>query len=440
MKRFITHHGVCLSVICSKRLSMLQSAVGHRENTEAVRWRISVTMNTLEDVPFQTPLGPLEEQARMVTAPDVTIPACHRILRETEYGFNLEKWILTGQQPVCQAPSCPPYWLMFSSPQESRRANRRCIDSLAWSLRPRSHSLSSADARRLHHRTVRFFIPDSEDEDGYHEDNEGSSTEDAPHPFKSGQRPWSAAPKDRVSRVKDTRPGPSTHHCKPDSPQGLRGHRGAFPSSQDCRQPPRALEKHRSQQASPTPHGQKTGKKRQRSLGSVGRKYSQNTPPARPSLSGLQQQQRPSSAGPVVKNRRQKTLRTRYSHGVYFDSAELLTALSQEERELLETITENGYPLHTAILALQKTGYRSPEKILKYLVASDRLCELGYDEAQVEEALEMFQNCESKAAEFLRLLTQFNEMGFQQSAIKEVLLVHENHRERALEELMTRMA
>lgn len=45
-----------------------------------------------------------------------------------------------------------------------------------------------------------------------------------------------------------------------------------------------------------------------------------------------------------------------------------------------------------------------------------------------------------QAAEFLHLLTQFNEMGFQQSAIKEVLLVHGNHRERALEELMTRMA
>lgn len=45
-----------------------------------------------------------------------------------------------------------------------------------------------------------------------------------------------------------------------------------------------------------------------------------------------------------------------------------------------------------------------------------------------------------QAAEFLRLLAQFNEMGFQQSAIKEVLLVNENHRERALEELMTRMA
>lgn len=45
-----------------------------------------------------------------------------------------------------------------------------------------------------------------------------------------------------------------------------------------------------------------------------------------------------------------------------------------------------------------------------------------------------------KAAEFLHLLNQFNEMGFQQNAIKEVLLVHENHRERALEELMTRPA
>lgn len=45
-----------------------------------------------------------------------------------------------------------------------------------------------------------------------------------------------------------------------------------------------------------------------------------------------------------------------------------------------------------------------------------------------------------QAAEFLHLLNQFHEMGFQQNAIKEVLLVHENHRERALEELMTRMA
>ncbi|XP_044050404.1 ubiquitin-associated protein 1-like isoform X2 [Siniperca chuatsi] len=393
-------------------------------------------MNTLEDVPFQTLLGPLEEEVQLVTAPDITIPSCHRILRDTEYGFNLEKWILSWQQPARQAPSCPPYWLMFSSPQESRRTNRRNSDTWTPSPRPRSHSLNSVDTRWLHHRTAKFLISDSEDEDGYFDDNEGSSTEDARHPIKSRERPRSAAPKDPLSRVKDMHLGPSTHHCKPDSPRSLRAHRGTLSSPQDCR---RALEQHRSQQASPIPQGQNKSKKRQRSLGPVGRKYSQNTPPARPSPCRMQQQ-RPSSAGPVLKNRRQ-ALRTGGSPGVFFDSAaELLSALSQEERELLETITERGYPLRTAILALQKTCYHNPEKILKYLVASDHLCELGYDEAQVEEALEMFQNCESKAAEFLRLLTQFNEMGFQQSAIKEVLLVHENNRERALEELMTRMA
>lgn len=59
-----------------------------------------------------------------------------------------------------------------------------------------------------------------------------------------------------------------------------------------------------------------------------------------------------------------QALRTGGSCGLFFDSAaELLSALSQEERELLETITERGYPLRTAILALQKTGYRSPEKV-----------------------------------------------------------------------------
>ncbi|XP_071752746.2 uncharacterized protein LOC139909511 [Centroberyx gerrardi] len=414
-------------------------------------------MNSLEDVPFQTPLGSLAEpmkQLELVTAPDITIPDYLQMLQDNKYVFNLENWVLTGvrgvycrgARPVCRAlrggasPSCPPYRLMFSSPQESRWASRWSSDLWAPAPRPRSHSLSSADTRCLPRRTVKFLISDSEEEGGYSEDNEGSSTEDAPHPPKSRERPRSAAPKDPVSRVKNLHLGTSTHHCRPVSPLSLGGHRRASETSaafQNCR-PLSALEQHRSQQASPLRQAQKNCKKKQRPVNTNG-KYSQNIP-VMPSLSRLQQT-RPSSAGPVVRNRRQKTLRTGVSHGVFFDfSAELLSALSQEERELLEAVTEKGYPLRTAILALQKTGYRSPEKILNFLVASNRLCGLGYDEAQVDEALEMFQNCESKAAEFLRLLTQFNEMGFQQSAIKEVLLVHENHREKALEELMTRMA
>lgn len=46
-------------------------------------------MNMLEDVPFQTPLGPLQEDFQMVTAPDVTVPNCHHILRETEVTYLL---------------------------------------------------------------------------------------------------------------------------------------------------------------------------------------------------------------------------------------------------------------------------------------------------------------------------------------------------------------
>ncbi|KAL6106602.1 ubap1l [Pungitius sinensis] len=371
----------------------------------------------MNGVPFHNLLGPLEEE-ELVTAADITLPDCHRILGDTRYGFNLEKWILAWQQPVCQAPSCPPYWLMFSSDRTAGDARRR-------SGRPRSHSLNSGDTRRLHQRAVRFHTSDSEDEGGYCEDNEASSTEESPRPVRSRERPRSAAPRDQLSRVKDMHFGHS-----------VRDHRGSLPSLQDSRAP----EQQRSPQAtSPLPHGQHSSNKKQRCRGAAGRKFSQNTPAA-PSPC-RQQQQRPSSAGPAFKKCTEKAPRTGGSRGIFFDSAaELWSALSQEERELLETVTERGYPLRTAILALQKTGYHCPEKILKYLVASERLCQLGYHEAQVEEALEMFQNCESKAAEFLCLLTQFNEMGFQQNAIKEVLLVHENHRERALEELMTRMA
>lgn len=367
-------------------------------------------MNTLEDVPFQTYLGPLQDGIPRITAPEISKLDCEQLLKETQYEFSLEKWIL-GQQLTAPVPSCPPHWLLFGSPQGNRR--------LSLSPRPRSYSLNSSDSWQ-HRRTVKFLLCESDEEDNYHEESSWVKME----------RPRSTAPRDPICRVKDLHEGPG----RAKSPQGLKSHRSSLPSLHECR--PTSAEKQQIQQVSPLTH--KNSKKRRRSLGSLTRKYSPNTAPVgdRRLL-----QQRPSSAGPVVKNHRQKALSPSAYSGAFLDTAaELLSALTEEERELLQTITQKGYTLRRAILALQRTGYRSPEKILRYLVANDRLCQLGYDEGQVEEALEMFQNCENKAAEFLQLLTQFNEMGFQQSAIKEVLLVHENHREKALEELMTRMA
>uniref|UniRef100_A0A8C2UCH0 Ubiquitin associated protein 1 like n=1 Tax=Coturnix japonica TaxID=93934 RepID=A0A8C2UCH0_COTJA len=125
------------------------------------------------------------------------------------------------------------------------------------------------------------------------------------------------------------------------------------------------------------------------------------------------------------------------SHKAKPDSAaDLLSALSQEERDLIEPVIALGYPARKAILTLQKTGRQSLGQFLGYLRACDRLLKQGYEEGQVEEAMEMFQYSEKKAAEFLHLLAQFHDMGFQQNEIKEVLLLCGNQRDKALEELM----
>ncbi|KAK2103187.1 Ubiquitin-associated protein 1-like [Saguinus oedipus] len=117
-------------------------------------------------------------------------------------------------------------------------------------------------------------------------------------------------------------------------------------------------------------------------------------------------------------------------------AADLLSALSQEEQDLIGPVVALGYPLQRAIIALQKTGRQSLSQFLSYLSACDRLLRQGYEEGLVDEAMEMFQFSESQAGEFLRLWEQFSDMGFQQDRIKEVLLVHGNRREQALEELV----
>lgn len=71
---------------------------------------------------------------------------------------------------------------------------------------------------------------------------------------------------------------------------------------------------------------------------------------------------------------RPQVLRSGAKCGPFLDSAaDLLSALSLEERELLESVTERGYPLRTAVLALQKSGYRSAEKVRTADVPNHRL-------------------------------------------------------------------
>ncbi|XP_031142751.1 ubiquitin-associated protein 1-like [Sander lucioperca] len=376
----------------------------------------------MDGVPLKMPQSVSQEVKEDV---EVIVPDYLSTLQDTEYKFHLENWVLTGLQSGFSSqlrpqlsssglqPSCPPYWMMFSSPQQSRLASRHCSDYWEPNPRQRSHSLNPAVLRTT------LAISDSED-DG-ESAAEKAKIRLSVKGSSGGERP--AALCQRAQR---------------------RAQRAFVP---DLLHPPACL--------SSLPH-QRRKNLRQCSLSGLdtSRQPDPNTYSQSKSLS--------SHRTPTTRANTIDGLPSTYSHTIARtplgpdccpaglrpldlsshgsdSSAELLSALSPEERELLGAITARGYPLRTAIIALQRAG-QSQDQVLSYLVACDHLCQLGYDMALVEEALEMFQNCETKAKEFLHLLSQFNEMGFQQNAIKEVLLVHENHRERALEELMMRVA
>lgn len=85
-------------------------------------------------------------------------------------------------------PSCPPYWLLFSSPQE-RRSVHLCRKGLCdKGHRQRSQSLNSADLQRRHLSRTHFLVDNSAHEAaGYSEDDEGSSAEEDRH-FRSQSR------------------------------------------------------------------------------------------------------------------------------------------------------------------------------------------------------------------------------------------------------------
>lgn len=51
------------------------------------------------------------------------------------------------------------------------------------------------------------------------------------------------------------------------------------------------------------------------------------------------------------------------AHRLHPDSADLLSALSQEEQDLIGPVVALGYPLHRAIVALQKTGRQSLSQV-----------------------------------------------------------------------------
>ncbi|XP_072258740.1 ubiquitin-associated protein 1-like isoform X2 [Pyxicephalus adspersus] len=366
-----------------------------------------------------------------------------------------------GRNNICDIrPSAPPCWMVNdgkgvsksrrNSPQRSSGSIRRCrsLSIPDVHICPPSRPRSCWGATDSLEKNERIF-----EEDGYSEDDEYSSSEESE--IEARQREVRA----RLCRSPQPHwtPRPRTSPFVPSPPSKCRCSHSESPPSQVKKRksftPPHSFRSEveaANKRISSLVHSHR-GNTEGSSL-SQGQYHRNNRcghilSPTPPPATTCCCPKRPHSAGSIPPIRCHKPTNTslspysclpptRRSHSD--SSRDVLQALSQEEREVIEAVTSMGYPVRRAMIALQKMGGQSLEQVLGYLGATDRLCKLGYEEALVEEAMEMFQNSEIKAAEYLRLLLQFNDMGFQQDDIKEVLLVYDNHRDRSLEELMMR--
>uniref|UniRef100_A0A8C5M937 Ubiquitin associated protein 1 like n=1 Tax=Leptobrachium leishanense TaxID=445787 RepID=A0A8C5M937_9ANUR len=451
---------ICCSVIVGFSLHFPKESV----------FGLHKVMNFLDDVPFklheELRHGPITE-GRPFTPVNICLPDCSEILEDTSPDFSMERKVLDWVEGIYgrsiktpPRPSAPPYWMLLdgkpmsptrrnSSQQRAALPNRRC----------RSLSTSDVYSTRVWNS---LGMPEScekggcFEEDGYSEDDEYSSSEESEIDARQREaRARSCRTSPQPQRV----PRPRTSPFVPSPPSKCRcAHTGSPPCNMKKRMSLNVLNSSRNEvdaankriAALVHPHkGSTDGRGLSQNQHIRSNRYVQPLPPVTPPPppTCCKCSKRPYSAGSIPPIRCHKPTTTslnpysclpptRKNHQ---DTAgDVLQALSQEEREVIEAVTSLGYPLRRAMIALQKMGGQSLEQVLGYLGATDRLCKLGYEEALVEEAMEMFQNSEIKAAEFLRLLLQFNDMGFQQDDIKEVLLIYDNHRDRSLEELMMR--
>ncbi|XP_058150333.1 ubiquitin-associated protein 1-like [Dasypus novemcinctus] len=366
-------------------------------------------MNALDGVPFRVPKSFVTD-TEPFPGPELSISACRELLLGSMHDFSLERkalfWVEAAGRGPCRyhsgdpgTASAPPAWLLLVSPE---------------------HGLVPAPAAAKDPEARPQDPPELEDE------------EDAPS--ASAEEPGPCA----AQRRAPASPRPGLRRCSLDALRRLRselaGARRRLSEGRLAAGPRALLRRHRVLSLCPGPAP---------SLG-----------PAPLAPSAPAPAPRPSTAGNIPPLRRHKPTVASLSpytclpppggmpqplspHRLHPDSAvDLLSALSQEEQDLIEPVVALGYPLHRAIAALQKTGRQSLSQFLSYLSACDRLLRQGYAEGLVEEAMEMFQFSESQAGEFLRLWEQFSDMGFQPDRIKEVLLVHGNRGEQALEELV----
>ncbi|CAO2634570.1 Ubiquitin-associated protein 1-like [Lemmus lemmus] len=367
-------------------------------------------MNVLDGVPFKVPNG-LVMDTEPHPAPEISVRYCRELLLGSMYDFSLEREALFWVEAAVRGPcpqqcndlgmaSAPPAWFLLVSPKHS--------------LMPAPDEVRGPEAGLQ--EPPEEEEEEEEEEIGENEEEMGSSSPQPGSP--TGRRRCSL---DVLRNIRSELVGARRRLSESrlaSCPRALlhrfRGHRTLSLSASLAPAPGPA----------PQPPSIPVLPPRPSTAGAM--------PPLRshkPTLTSLS----PYTCLPPLSG----TPQPLNSYRLHPDSAaDLLSALTKEEQDLIWPVVALGYPLGRAIVALQKTGRQSLSQFLSYLSACERLLRQGYDEALVDEAMEMFQFSEHQAGEFLRLWQQFSDMGFQQDRIKEVLLIHGNQREQALEELV----
>ncbi|XP_032273249.1 ubiquitin-associated protein 1-like [Phoca vitulina] len=377
-------------------------------------------MNALDGVPFKVPNG-FVIGTEPLPGTELSVPACRELLLGSMHDFSLERRALFWAEAVVRGPcpfqcdaagmaSAPPAWLLLIGPE------RELVPAPAADMGP-----EAGPQQRLN----------QEEE----EQNQGEDHDDEEATSGNEEEPGHCSP----PSSSPASPGPGHPRCSLDLLRSVRselaGARRRLSEGPLAAGPRALLHRIRSRALSLCPGPMPPA-------GPAPPLPSAPASPPRPCTAGAMPALR--SHKPTVSSLSPYTclpppggmpqhLSACRSHPA---SADLLSALSQEEQDLIGPVVALGYPLYRAIGALQKTGRQSLSQFLGYLSACDRLLQQGYEEGLVEEAMEMFQFSESQAGEFLRLWAQFSDMGFEQDRIKEVLLVHGNHSEQALEELV----
>ncbi|KAG3262064.1 ubiquitin associated protein 1 like, transcript variant X3 [Ictidomys tridecemlineatus] len=377
-------------------------------------------MSALDGVPFKVPKG-FVISTEPLPAPEFSIPACRELLLgSVQHDFSLERntlfWVEAAIRGPCsyqcndlRTVSAPPAWLLLVSPESGP-------------------AFAPGTARDEEDGPQEPLEEEENEEEGFSASEEELDSS-SPQPSSPG-RPGSSHGLRSLDVLRSVR-------------SELAGARRRLSESRLAACPRALLHRFRGHRALSLCPSPPPGPVPQ--LPNVPVPQPPNAPalPPRPSTAGSMPPLR--SHKPTVASLSPYTClpplrgtpQPLNSHRSHPDStADLLSALSQEEQDLIGPVIALGYPLGRAIEALQKTGRQSLSQFLSYLSAHERLLQQGYEEALVDEAMEMFQFSESQAGEFLRLWEQFSDMGFQPHRIKEVLLVHGNHRDQALEELV----